>query len=151
MQVMYNTLRDWLIENMPVTPIEQKSLNFLTRKDREKRLQQKVNSYREKAKLAVEWRNSLSDRLLIKDEDIIKATNTILEMIEGELSKGHRVKIAHFGDFKTKVYSVDGIETKGIMFRPVEDWQREINTPLYQSEIGLKRKLSKKKLERRQL
>lgn len=151
MQVMYDTLRDWLIENMPVTPIEQKSLNFLTRKDREARLAHKVNAYKEKAKLSVKWRTSLSDRLLIKDEDIIKATNTILEMIEGELSKGLRVKIAHFGDFKTKVYSIDGIETKGIMFRPVEDWQRELNTPLYQSEIGLKQKLNKKKLERRKL
>lgn len=145
----YDALRDWLNDFMPMTPIDKKSINFLNKKDREKRLKQKVEEFVVKAKLPLKWRKELSDRLLIDDSDIVKATNTIIEMIEKELMAGHRVRIANFGDFLTRNRKESGFDTKNATFQPIESWLREINAPLYQEEIGLKFKLVKKKLVRR--
>lgn len=145
----YDALRDFLNDVMPAPAIEDRKLTFTNKKDRERILKEKAEEFAKKARVPMKWRKEISDRLLIDDDDIVKATNTIIEMIEQELIAGGTVRISNFGDFRTYNHKYSGFQTKAARFEPVESWLREINDPLYSNEIGLTRTLKKKKLTRR--
>jgi hypothetical protein len=144
-------LRAWLMENMPQTPDHLRSMNFLNKKSRVKVLVEKAKKFKQRTRISLTWRNELSDRLKIKEDDILRATNTILEMIEQTLASGKRVRLHNFGDFKTITVLRDDMVNYELRFSPAEEWQREINQPIFESSIGLKRKYTKKKLQRREL
>jgi nucleoid DNA-binding protein len=105
----------------------------------------KVHAFKNKARISVKWRRELSDRLKITDEDVVRATNTIVEMIERELIQGGTVRLTNFGDLKTFKFPNE----RRVRFRVDEKWARLLNEPLYNGEVGLKRKLKKNKLVRR--
>jgi nucleoid DNA-binding protein len=105
----------------------------------------KVRAIKQVARIGMAWRRELSDRLRLTDDDIVRATNTIIEMIERELIQGGTVRLTNFGDLKTFKFS-DG---RQVRFRVDEKWIRLLNEPLYKAEIGLKRSFKKGKLIRR--
>lgn len=145
-------IREYVMENAPQTPPEKRSMNFLNSRDRVKRLTQVAKEFKERARIPVKWREDLSDRLRIKQDDIVRATNTIIEMMEQELASGGTVRIANFGDIKTiAMIKEDGDVVRMARFYADEQWKRLLNPPLYDSEIGLKHSFVKKKLVRREL
>ena len=138
-------LREWLIYNMPQTPPEERSSNFVRKGERQAILKKKVAQYGEKARLNVAWREELAEQLSVRHDDIVLVTNTILELIEQTLSKGESVRIRNFGDF-TVVHDEDILRVR---FRADEQWMRSVNGPLYKDEIGVKRTYKKKQLQKR--
>jgi hypothetical protein len=144
-QEKLNQLRTWLMENMPQTPIEQRSINFIPKKERAKILKQKTNQYKEKTVDAINWRQKLADRLSINYNDVTLATNTIIVLIEQTLAKGENVRLKNFGDFIICYYE-NIIRTR---FKADEQWLRAINGPLFKDEIGLIKTLKNKRLQKR--
>ena len=140
-------LRAWLMEYMPQTPLEQRSANFITKKEREKRLLENNKKITKRAEKLVEWRVSLAAKLGIAEEDIVLASNTIVELLEQTLIKSERVTINGFGTFKP-IYS-EVRDQMEIRFHVDESYQRALNDPIFQTDIGLKRTYKKGKLERR--
>src|SRR5574343_1896426 len=95
----------------------------------------KVKAIKQVTRVRMAWRKELSNRLRLVDEDIVRATNTIIEMIERELIHGGTVRLTNFGDLKT--FKFPG--GRQVRFRADEKWVRLLNEPLYKAEIGLKR------------
>lgn len=140
-------IRQWMIDNaIQYDKVEFQT--YSTEEERERAARKKIKEMEKKARLNVQWRQSLSDRLLISMDDITRATNTIIEIIEKSLAKGYTVRLANFGDIKT-INTKFG--TQVVRFKADEKWIRELNEPFYTSELGLKRKLVKGKLTRRNL
>lgn len=142
------SLREWLNHHYPQKPIEERHLAFVKFRDREKALEARAKMLAEKAKPKVGWRDELSNRLVLNEEETLQVTNTILELTEQALANGERVRINAFGDFVT---TQGRSAERKVVFKPVESWHRELNAPLYQNEIGLKKKLKKGKLSRREV
>lgn len=140
-------LCEWLKENAPIVVVNRDNLTFAGKRVRQKFLATNITRFKQRARISVAWRNELSDRLKIRDEDIVLATNTIIEMFEKELSQGGTVRLAGFGDLKT--YSFEN--GRQIRFKADEAWVRVLNEPLFMGEIGLKRRIKKKKLIRREV
>ena len=138
-------IREWLDEFAPLT-MEDNDVRFLDMKDARRKLFRELKEFQEVAKIDVKWRESLSDRLGIKEIDIVKATNTIINMVEEELINAGVVRLNHFGDFKL----INWGDSKAVRFKPCETWLEEINGPLMKSKIGLKRKLVRGKAELRE-
>lgn len=138
-------LKVWMGDNLPKAVVTADNLNFTKKSVREKVLNEKVLVFKEKARISQTWRDELSTRLRIQDEDVIRATNTIFELIEAEVSKGGTVRLAGFGDLKTKQFE----EGPQLYFQADEAWTQELNEPLYEDGVGLKRQYVKKKLTRR--
>lgn len=136
-------LRSWLIENIPVSA--NRDICYVSRKDKNAVLTQKIAQFKQKARIRVLWRQDLSDRLRIAEQDLIAATNTIIEMIEQELVRGGTVRINNFGDFKT----IKGKNFRRVRFVPAKSWTDGINDPVFKDNLGLKQKLAKNKLKRR--
>lgn len=138
-------LAEWLKTNAPQRNIEDRSLNYVPNRLRTKLLTEKAKKLGQRAKINVQWRTDLSNRLRITEDDILRATNTIVEIMESELAKAGTVRITNFGDFKLHNFG----DIKSLRFTADESWKRELNQPLYDSEIGLKHTYMKSKLKRR--
>jgi len=138
-------LKDWLNEHAPSNAVTESNLTFRTEDERAAFNREKVAEHKERARLNIRWRESLSDRLKIQMDDIVRASNTVVELIEGELAAGGTVRLDGFGDFVT----VASTASRRVDFRPSEAWLRELNAPLYKDELGFKFSIQKKKLTRR--
>ena len=136
-------LKNWLVETFPPSNIVQHA--YSTNVGRAKNVENIIKKSVSRARIGLKWRKSLSDTLRIHDDDVLKATNTIMELIERELAKGGTVRLKNFGSLKTVAFK----EGQRVQFDADEDWKRLLNEPLYDSEIGLKKKLVKKRLTRR--
>ena len=140
-------IRDWLNENAPSSAPEKKSINFTNIRSQKQFLAKKIVHFKQHARISSIWRDELSDRLKIQPEDIVLATNTIIEMLEKELSQGGTVRLTYFGDIKTYEFETG----RQVRFIADEAWIRELNAPLFADEIGLKQRIKKKRLLRRRL
>lgn len=141
------SLRIWLNHHYPQKPLEERDERFLNFREREKKLKQKANLLANKVAQKVKWRDKLSDNLTLDEEDNLKITNTIIECIEEALVLGDKVRIGDFGNFLT----ITRRGERTVIFQTQEDWQRELNAPLFINEIGLKRTMKKRKLARREV
>ena len=137
-------IKKWLDEFAPLTS-EDNDVRFSSAKDARRKVFRELKEFQEKAKINVKWRESLSNRLGIEESDIVKATNTIINMIEEELINAGVVRLNHFGDFKL----INWAESKAVRFKPCETWLGEFNEPLMRAKIGLKRKITRRKTELR--
>lgn len=142
----YEHMKEWLEDRAPVN-FDRQDIRYINSKLQRKRLTPKIREIRQRARLGVQWRDSLSDRLRIQTDDVVRATNTILELIEQTLTAGHHVRLSNFGDFVLINSQVE--DRKYVRFRPAKSWLEEINEPQWQSDIGLKRRYVKGKLTRR--
>ena len=164
-EVVMEELAAWLKVNAPQSDYKNMTSNYVPNKIRSSMILEKSKAFKQRTRINVKWRSDLSNRLRITEDDTLKATNTIIEMMERELSNGGTVRISDFGDLKLVNYTYadiieyeDGSEEeseaykiKSARFFCSEDWKRELNAPLYDSELGLKYNFSvtKKKLTRR--
>lgn len=144
---MYRTtqleiLKEWLMENMPQTPVEERTMNYISNSDRKKLLSKKTRLFKEKCRIT----KALIARIALKtalNEDItIKAANTILEMMEKELTKGYKVIIEHFGEFKVSSKTNSKNYDLNISFSVNDLWLKSFNDPIHLSELGLSRKVN---------
>jgi hypothetical protein len=140
---MYDKLKDWLIEhNDLVSPgLSPKTFNFLRNEVRIKVLEDALRATLVKARIALEWREYISNKLAITDDDVIAMTNTILAIMEKNIMMGSPIRIANFGDFILK--TVNGAYITGFVMD--ENWKKEVNTPLNGDDIGLKYTMDVKK------
>lgn len=138
-------LKLWMKDNLPLVVPTANNFTFTNRAKQAKILKEKVFEFKQRARISVAWREDLSNRLRIQDKDVVRGTNTIIEMFEKEIADGGTVRLANFGDIKTKHFE-DGSR---VYFHADESWVQSINDPLYMDNIGLKRKYTKKKLTRR--
>lgn len=138
-------LKNWLNERAPSNPVSDANITFRTENERAAYNRAKADEYKYRARLNLQWRESLSDRLRIEMDDVVRASNTIVELIEGILAAGNTVRLDGFGDFVT----VASENSRRVNFKPSEAWLRELNAPLYKDELGFKFALNKKKLTRR--
>lgn len=139
---------EWMkIYSPPASSVNQGNFTFSSIKDRDKFLKNKLTAFGVKCRVNFDWRDKLTDRLGIDEDDIVRATNTIVELMERELSFGGTVRITNFADFVLYTEKKSGI--KHVRFLPSEAWRRELNAPLYAAEIGLKQRLVGRKLIRR--
>jgi hypothetical protein len=127
--------------------VTQGNFTFSSIKNRDAFLKNKLAAFGVKCRVNFAWRDDLTNRLGIDGDDIVRATNTIIELIERELSFAGTVRITNFGDFVLHTQKEGGI--KMTRFNACESWKRELNAPLYAGEIGLKQKLMGRKLIRR--
>jgi nucleoid DNA-binding protein len=141
-----NNLKDWLIEHMPVAS-STTDFRFVNRKKRTQMLVNRGTAIKQRTRVSVAWRDDIANRLKLNANDIVRATNTILEMMDKELSSGGRVRITGFGDLITIATQRAGRECR---FRAAEEWMREINDPIFFKEIGLfYKKIGKARITRR--
>lgn len=138
-------LKLWMQDNLPKVVPTADNFTFTNRRTQAKILKQKVFVFKQRARISQAWREDLSNRLRIQDEDVVRGTNTIIEMFEKEIAAGGTVRIANFGDIKTK-YFESGARP---YFQADEAWTQAINEPLFENSLGLKRKYTKNKLTRR--
>ena len=139
---------EWMrIYSPPASSVTQGNFTFSSIKNRDAFLKNKLAAFGVKCRINFDWREKLTGRLGIDEDDIVRATNTIVELIERELSFGRTVRITNFGDFVLHTQKEGGI--KMVRFNADEAWRRDLNAPLYAAEIGLKQKLVGKKLIRR--
>lgn len=139
---------EWMkIYSPPASSVTQGNFTFSSIKNRDAFLKNKLAAFGVKCRVNFDWRDKLTDRLGIDEDDIVRATNTIVELMERELSFGGTVRITGFGDFVLHTQAADNL--KMVRFNASESWKRELNAPLYAAEIGLKQKLVGKKLIRR--
>lgn len=142
----YAAIKEWLDEEAPLT-IERNDIRYVNLRMRTQRRAQQMAQIRQKARISVRWRESLAQRLGLQDDEIVRATNTIIELIEQELARGGTVRLAGFGDFV--LINGSGGEKKLPRFRPSKEWLEEINEPQFADKIGLLRSYKKGRLTRR--
>ena len=139
---------EWMkIYSPPASSVTQGNFTFSSIKNRDAFLKNKLAAFGVKCRVNFAWRDDLTNRLGIDSDDIVRATNTIVEMIERELSFAGTVRITGFGDFVLYTQKESGV--KMVRFNADEEWKRTLNAPLYATEIGLKNKLVGRKLIRR--
>lgn len=121
-------IADYIRENYP-TQEEQESerLGITVKELRAQRLKEKLNKVVIKARINLKWRNHLQERLLLNDEEIIKATNTVLEILEKALLENKIIRIRNLGDFETKALEIEGFKKARLDFNPEIDWIKELN------------------------
>jgi hypothetical protein len=141
-----DSIKEWLDERAPLTT-ETNDIRYVDLKTSAKRTKSIINGWTEKARISVAWRRGLSRRLGLCDDEIVRATNTIIEMIEQALTQGETVRLSQFGDFKL----IDGSEgeKKWVRFIPNKDWLSSINEPQIIEDIGLFNRYQKGRLTRR--
>lgn len=117
----------FLHDNFP-SAAEQESarLGITTQEYKKLQLDKKVDLIAAKARLNLVWVDKLSHRLSLNREEIIRATNTVLEIIEETLKENNRVKLKTLGDFY--------IQNKRLSFKPSSLWNKELG----KSSSGLK-------------
>ena len=144
-------IAEWLKEYAPQKPPEERSFNYLSFKEKARVMKRKLEGYREKVRISLQWREGLMERLGLQKDDTIHAVNTIIELIEHELTQGGTVRLNHFGDFRLINYNYeDGTRSKAVRFFPSRDWVDTYNEPKYANDVGLHRRLTRKgRLERR--
>lgn len=142
-----DSLRDWLNHHYPQKPLEERNEKFINSREREKFLKKKSELLASRTIGKITWRDKLSDELTLDTEENVKVTNTIIECIEEALVSGEKVRIKDFGSFLT----ITRNEERTVLFQANDDWQRELNAPLFENEIGLKKTLKKRKLARREV
>lgn len=142
------SIKEWLNERAPVN-FETNDVRYIDAKRRRKRYGEQITELKQKARISVKWRLQLSERLRIVTDDIVRGTNTILELIEQSLASGEPVRLANFGDF-VLINGSEG-EKKWVRFRPARAWLEEINEPQWVDKIGLLRSYQKGRLARRQV
>ena len=133
-------LRSWLMDNMPQTPVEKRTLNFVTNKERQKILRKKINVFNERCRITQQLISRIAIKTSINKEDVNRGANTILEMIEKELTKGYKVIIEHFGEFSLKRRRKSDYDV-GIVFKSDDIWLKGFNDPINKKELGLGKKL----------
>jgi hypothetical protein len=141
-------IKEWLDERAPLN-FEKNDIRYVNMRLRAQRRTQQMQQIRQKARISVRWRESLARRLGLNDDEIVRATNTIIELIEQELARGGTVRLAGFGDFVLQNGS-EG-EKKLLRFRPAKEWLEEINEPQFADKIGLLRSYKKGRLTRRNI
>ena len=140
------SIKEWLDERAPLN-IENNDLRYMNYRMRDQKRRERLNQLKQKARISVKWRQSLAERLRLVDDEIVRATNTIIELIEQELVKGGTVRLSGFGDFV--LINGDAGEKKLPRFRPAKEWLEEINEPQWKDKIGLLRSYQKGRLTRR--
>jgi hypothetical protein len=139
---------EWLkAYSPPASSVNAANFTFSSIKNRDAFLKNKLAAFGVKCRVSFAWRDDLTNRLGISNDDIVRATNTIIELLERELSFGGTVRLTGFGDFVLHTQKEGGI--KMVRFNASESWKRELNAPLYAAEIGLKQKFVGRKLTRR--
>ena len=139
---------EWMkIYSPPASSVNQGNFTFSSIKNRDAFLKNKLAAFGVKCRVNFAWRDDLVNRLGISNDDIVRATNTIIELIERELSFGGTVRLTGLGDFVLYTQKEGGV--KMVRFNASEDWKRQLNPPLYAAELGLKQKLVGRKLTRR--
>lgn len=139
-------LSEWMHENLPKP---KQDIRFVDHNTKGRMMTAKVKEFKEKARIQVKWREDLSDRLKIKESDLVAITNHIIRMMEEELAAGNTVRLRGFGDLITVGGTVDREKARRVQFRANEEWKRRLNAPLLKNELGLKAKISKGRLRRR--
>jgi hypothetical protein len=97
-----------------------------------------------KARINLYWRELLSERLQLDTDEVVRATNTILEILEKNLKNGNIVRIRNFGDFSLS----ERDELTVVQFAMDRAWAREINEPKNEKELGLRKTYTKRLLRR---
>lgn len=129
-------LRTWLINNMPQTPVEQRTRNFISEKDRKKLINKNLVQYKSRCRITKELVSRIAIKTSLTNDQVVRGTNTILEMIEKELTKGYKVIIEHFGEFSLKKQNNSGFDVT-IVFKGTDLWIKSFNKALKKEEIGL--------------
>jgi len=141
------SIKEWLDDRAPLTT-NTNDIRYVDMKTAAKRAKAVAKGWAEKARISVAWRRGLARRLGLVDDEIVRATNTIIDMIEQALVQGKTVRLAHFGDFKL-INGAEG-EKKWVRFIPNKDWLTSINEPQIIEDIGLLNKYHKGRLTRRE-
>ena len=144
----YEAMKEYLDEYVPLTT-QYNDVRYINHREARKRYTAQSQKFKLKGRLRVAWRESLAKRLKLVDDEIVRATNTIIEMIESSLASGEEVRLANLGDF-VLINALEG-EKKAPRFRPCQKWLEELNEPQYWDAIGLKRKQSRGRLTRREV
>lgn len=119
---------DYIRENYPTgEETESKRLGITVKELRAKILKDKLNKVAVKSRISLMWRNVLQDRLRLNDNELVKALNTVLELVEKSLEEGKTVRIRGLGDFKVKTTNYVEMSLSKPVFIPDPEWMREIN------------------------
>jgi hypothetical protein len=129
-------------------PTVAESLGLTNKQHLAKLLKDRLEKDKLKARIAIDWRKQLAAKLMLADDEIVRATNTILEVIEDTLAKGEPVRIKHFGDFLLTERDFEGTKINTVRFKISPSWLRDLNPPHSDADLGLKRKYGKR-LERK--
>lgn len=108
-------------------------------------------SYIKSREISMKWRKRLSKVTLLEEDEVIKAANTIVIMMEKAMSNGERVQLRGFGAFHLKKTEINNLPVNRVQFVPDPDWLEEMNAPKDADDLGLKHsyKIKGGKLERR--
>lgn len=121
-------IADYIRENYPTQEEqESKRLGITVKQLRAKLVKDKVNKVVVKARVNLKWRNHLQERLQLNSDELVKATNTVLEIIENSLQEEKTIRIRNLGDFFLRPVTREDITTQNLAFIPEPDWIRELN------------------------
>lgn len=141
-------LGQFLKENYPVKG-GPRGLFTLSVAEKNKVLNASIKKFVAKARVNLEWRTHLGERLNLSEEEVILATNTMIDMIENALVNGGTVRLRNFGDFVPHDTKRGGYTSRTFYFKADRKWLQVVNEPLLKSDLGLKRTLKGGKLARR--
>jgi len=121
-------IADYLRENYPTKEeIDSRAQGITIKELRAQKLKEKLNKVVVKARVNLKWRNNLQERLRLNDDELIRATNTVLELFEKTLEKGEILRIRNLGDFEVKKSIYQGFQLSKVTFTPDPDWAKELN------------------------
>jgi nucleoid DNA-binding protein len=147
-ETILQELGQFILKNYPVKN-GPRGMSTMSSAEKTKVLAKKVDTFVQRAKVNLEWRSHLSERLNLSEEEVILATNTLIDMIERTLVNGGIVRLRNFGDFIPNDRTIGGFTSRTFYFKADVKWLKMLNPPLLASDIGLKRKLGGGKLTRR--
>lgn len=147
-EAILEELGQFLKENYPVKN-GNRGIFTLSAAEKNKVLNNSIKKFVARARINVEWRTHLGERLNLSEEEVILATNTMIDMIENALVNGGIVRLRHFGDFIPHDMKRGGYTSRTFYFKADRKWLQIVNEPLLKSDLGLKRTLKGGKLARR--
>lgn len=121
-------IAEYIRENYPTKEeLDSRAQGITVKQLRAQKLKEKLNKVVVKARVNLKWRNRLQERLRLNDDELIRATNTVLELLEKSLEKGEILRIRNLGDFQAKKFSYQDFPLTRVVFTPDPDWTRELN------------------------
>lgn len=150
----HERLRAWFKENIPPVADPESYRGTKSASSRNGRLfrERQIADAIAKFRQLEFYRQMLAVKLGISETDIVKAINTVFEIVEAGLAKGQRVYFDGFGFFRILAEAQgDDFSVAKIDFVPEPGWLEEINKPIHSTKIGLKYKLKEGRLIQRVL
>lgn len=129
-------------------PTKAEAIGLTNRQYLKKMLNERLEKEKNKARVAIEWRTLLASKLMLNENEVLRATNTIIEMIEGSLAKGEPVRIKYFGDLTLVETRSEGVSINTVRFKTDAKWLKELNPVTSETDLGLKRHYSRRLVRR---